>query len=101
MGVQSELEIYSVLFCGAKRRNSLQACSLKDVKFAERRYPIAARQYDPADLRIRVPLRVEPIADFGTVDDYQLPVRGPVDIEFHAVYAQLLRIDQTRYRIFV
>lgn len=38
-------------------------------KFAERRYPIAARQYDPADLRIRVPLRVEPIADFGTVDD--------------------------------
>ena len=70
-------------------------------KFAERRYPIAARQYDPADLRIRVPLRVEPIADFGTVDDYQLPVRGPVDIEFHAVYAQLLRIDQTRYRIFV
>ena len=46
-------------------------------------------------------VRVEPIADFGTVDDYQLPVRGPVDIEFHAVYAQLLRIDQTRYRIFV
>ena len=54
-------------------------------KFAERRYPVAARQYEPADFRIRVLLGVEPVADFRAVDDDQLAVGCSVDVEFHTV----------------
>ena len=54
-------------------------------KFTKRRYPVAARQYEPADFRIRVLLGVEPVADFRAVDDDQLAVGCSVDVEFHTV----------------